>query len=146
MVIEDDAAYAQLLRRALESSGVPRQQIRVVHDGEKAIEVFEALDGEAESPMRAPPSFVLLDEGLPGRSGLEVLAWLRGERRLAGLPVFMLSGSEVLTQIVSAFELKVQSYFIKPMDFSELQAVIEGILAYWYRRSQGTGVRLSRGP
>jgi DNA-binding response OmpR family regulator len=135
MLIEDDAAYAELLRRALEKAGVPRRQTRVLSDGEKAIKAFKDMSDET-----APPSFLLLDQGLPGLSGLDVLTWLRGQRRLAALPVFMLSGNEVLTHVVSAFELKVQSYFIKPMDFSELQAIVEGILAYWYRRIQGTPV------
>lgn len=136
MLVEDDPAFAELMSKALASAGVPRGQVRTLIDGDQAVAELGAKD-------KSLPSFVLLDQTLPGKSGLEVLAWLRSVPRLRHLAVFMLSGSGQLEHGVRAFEIGVQSYFIKPSDYYELEAVVEGILAYWYRRRWVSDVQSS---
>ncbi len=137
MLIDGDREFLNLLRTAFQNAGVPVEQIRSFHDGAAAISGLTATSTHRHPPMKSPPSFVLLDLELPGRSGLDVLEWLRTTNPFQDLPVFVLSSSHSAEHITRALDLKVRSYFLKPEAFSELQAIVEGMLAHWFRRSQG---------
>jgi len=137
MLIDGDRGFLALLRTAFQNAGVPAEQIRSYHDGSGAIAGLAATSTHLRPPMKAPPSFVLLDLELPGRSGLDVLEWLRTTAPFEDLPVFVLSASHSAALITRALDLKARSYFLKPEPFSELQAIVEGMLAHWFRRSQG---------
>jgi len=137
MLIDGDREFLALLRTAFQNAGVPAEQIRSYHDGSGAVAGLSATSTHLHPPMKAPPSFVLLDLELPGRSGLDVLEWLRTTAPFEDLPVFVLSASHSAALITRALDLKARSYFLKPEPFSELQAIVEGMLAHWFRRSQG---------
>lgn len=127
LVVDDDPDFTVLLRRCLEKVGVPRLQIRSSIDGEDAIRVL-SKDGEI-------PSFILLDLHMPRRSGLEVLEWVRSATPpLSKALVFMLTSSSSPDHMARAFELGIGSYFIKPLEISALERILEGIVAYWNRR------------
>jgi len=98
---------------------------RVVHatDGDDAVRVL------AEESLC--PALVLLDLEMPGRSGLEVLRWLRGERRLSDVPVVMLTGSAELDEVDEAYALGISSYLVKPVGFAALQDVIRQLGLAW---------------
>ena len=78
---------------------------------------------------------IILDVNLPMKSGLDVLSWIRQYPSLKEIPVFMLSTSDHPDQIARAFELRTDSYFIKPADVNELQTVVEGMLGFWHSRT-----------
>jgi len=137
MLMDGDQAFLSQLRTAFVNAGVPPEQIRSYHDGADAIAGLTATSTHLRPPMKAPPSFVLLDLDLPGKSGLDVLEWLRKTEPFTSLPVFVLSASHSAPQITRALDLKARSYFLKPEGFSELQAIVAGMLAHWFRRSQG---------
>jgi CheY-like chemotaxis protein len=128
-VIDDDPDFTTLLVRSLEKAGVPGGQIRAATTGEKAIALLENL----AEPRTL--SFLLVDIHLPGKSGLEVLEWVRSRPEFQTLPVFMISSDEEPRQVARAFELKALSFFVKPVDLRELHNTVEGILAFWHRRS-----------
>jgi len=135
MLVEGDPEFALLLTRAFVKAGVPRPHLRCESDGLRAIAALRSTTPAAASPMEAPPSFVVLDHPLPGKTGLEILEWMQSDRTMAKLPVFMLSSSENPAHVTRAFELRARSYFLKPAESHELEAIVEGVLAYWYRRS-----------
>lgn len=127
LLVDDDRDFMILLRRGLEKAGVPRSQIRSCYDGDEAV---KTLSGDG-----AIPSFVLLDLHLPGRTGLEVLEWIRSAPPgLARVPVFMLTSSSEPDHVSRAFQLGVRSYFIKPPDVPGLEVLLQGILADWVGR------------
>lgn len=140
LVVEDDSDFRLLLARAFAKAEVPKAQVRMASSGEKALELLGKVssDGVLEN---IAPSLIVLDLNLPRMSGLEVLAWIRMTPSLGEVPVFMLTSSEAAEHVNRAFELKINSYFIKPRSFDELQLIVEGMLAYTntlaHRRSPG---------
>jgi len=137
MLIDGDREFLPMLRTAFLNAGVPIDQIRSFHDGSAAIDALTMTSARPGPPMKSPPSFVLIDLELPGRSGLEVLEWLRATSPFRDLPVFVLTSRGTAGLITRALDLKVRSYFLKPNAFRELEAIVEGMLAHWFRRSQG---------
>lgn len=137
MLIDGDREFLPVLQNAFLNAGVPKDQIRSYHDGSAAVDALTAASAHAEPSVESTPSFVLIDLELPGRSGLEVLQWLRGSSPLRDLPVFVLTSKGTADLITRALDLKVRSYFLKPDAFGELEAIVEGMLAHWFRRSQG---------
>jgi DNA-binding response OmpR family regulator len=134
-IVEDDADYRVLLARAFQQAGIPKDRMRLVADGEAAIEALQALSPEALLRELLPPSLIVLDIGLPGISGLEVLAWIRGRPALEKIPVFMLSESDEAAHVARAFDLRTDSYYVKPAGINELQTVVDGMLGFWHSRT-----------
>ena len=79
------------------------------------------------------PVCVLLDIKLPSKSGLEVLAWIRGQPRLKRLPVIMLTSSLIPDDIKRAYDLGANSYLLKPSDLDGLISLAKTIDHYWLR-------------
>lgn len=120
MVIEDDPDLSANLSRALKAGGYA---VDLCMDGE-----------EADSILRHERyDLVLLDLGLPGCSGLEVLRRLR--QRRDAVPVIMLTASGGLPQRVAGLDAGADDYLAKPFDLPELEARVRALL----RRSAGQG-------
>jgi CheY-like chemotaxis protein len=134
-IVEDDSDYRLLLRRAFEKVGVPKTNVRMAPDGEEALKV---LGGSGVMDVGGPvawPSLILLDVNLPGKSGLEILSWVRKSSSLREVPVFLLTSSEEPDHLRQAFDLRVDSYFLKPAEFFQLRTIVEGILGYCITRT-----------
>src|SRR5438128_11245453 len=92
LLVEDDPAIVLLLNRAFGKADLEGHLCRVA-DGDEAVRYFQG-EGIYADRLRYPiPALVLLDLHLPKRSGLEVLAWIRGEPEFSGIPVVILTGS-----------------------------------------------------
>lgn len=134
LLIEDDPEYLCSLERAFVQAGVPAERLRTARDGEEAISMLRTADPDALLREGLPPSFVVLDLSLPKMHGLEVLSWIRQAPKLRDLSVFMLSTSDRGDHVSRAFELRADSFFVKPASREELQIVVDGMLAYWHAR------------
>lgn len=112
LVVDDDGSVRLLVRRALEADG---------------FEVGDAASGpEALGSVREqPPDVLILDLGLPGLSGLDVL---REVRRLSDLPVLVLSGRTEEADRVMALEVGADDYVVKPFLPRELAARVRALL------------------
>ena len=127
LVVDDDQDYTLVLRRAFERIGVPRSQIFACSDGEEAIALL--------SKNTWMPSFVMLDQRMPKRSGLEVLEWIRSKTPLSKLLVFMLTSYPDPHLLRRASEMGAGSCIAKPMAFLALEKVLEGFVTCWKNRS-----------
>lgn len=128
LVVDDDADDAFFLRKAF---GVVAPSVRVegVTDGEQAVAYLEGR-GEFADRARYPlPRHVLLDLKLPLRSGIEVLAWLRGLPALQSLPVTVLTGSELPGDMEQTRRLGISGYIAKPVSFPEFVDAVRGFCA-----------------
>lgn len=134
-VVEDDPDFRMLLALAFGKVGVPKDQLRMVADGEQAIEALRPVTPDPLLRENLPPSIIVLDLNLPKRSGLDILAWIRQRPALQDVPVFMLTSSEHADHVARAFELRTDSYFVKPMDSRELLGIVEGMLGFWFTRT-----------
>jgi len=137
MLIDGDREFLPVLQSAFLNAGVPIAQIRSFHSGSDAMDALIEASACLGPPMKSAPSFILIDLDLPVASGLQVLEWLRATSAFRDLPVFVLSSKGSAELITRALDLKIRSYFLKPDAFGELEAIVEGMLAHWFRRSQG---------
>src|SRR6478672_7723674 len=124
--VEDEQNDVLLIARAFRKAETSAQ-IQVVNDGEQAVNY---LNGS--SPQQAPvPSLVLLDLKLPRKSGLEVLEWIRSQPGLKRIPVVMLTSSRQPIDINRAYDLGVNAYLVKPVNFDELVGMLKSLDSFW---------------
>jgi CheY-like chemotaxis protein len=120
LLADDDADEAYLLVRAFGEAGV-RNEVRVVPDGEAAIEALK----------RERPCLALLDQQLPGCSGLDVLQWVRTASPQPTLPVLLLSASTFDADVQAAYLVGANGYLVKPARYEDTVAMARAIRDYW---------------
>lgn len=124
---EDSIGDAELTRIALEEGSVP-YELHHVRDG---VDALSFLRQEAPYDAAARPDLVLLDLNMPRMGGHEVLAAMKGDRALASIPVIVLSTSNAPEDVSRSYELHVNSYVRKPIDFSQFVDVMGAIERFW---------------
>ncbi len=125
LLVEDNPDDVELTLRALKRARL-LNPVRVVRDGAEAIELL--FGGEGRS---CRPRVVLLDLKLPRVSGLEVLERIRREESTRTLPVVVLTSSREEPDIRRAYELGVNSYIVKPVEFEKFVAAVGEVGLYW---------------
>ena len=128
--VEDDPNDVLLVQRALRKTGSP-STILSVSDGDKALAYLEGGQEFSNRDKYPFPHLILLDLKMPRKSGLEVLAWIRGQSSLKRLPVLIFTSSKHDQDINKAYELGANSYLVKPVVFEELVATMTQIYQYW---------------
>ena len=122
LLADDDEHGAVITQRAFKAAGID-EPVVTVRTGEAAIEYLS--DGN-EAPRLA-----LLDQNLPGRTGLEVLQWIRAASSLPTMPVLLLSGSEYDGDVKTAYLLGANGYLVKPSTYDETVEMAKAIKAFW---------------
>ena len=125
LLVEDNANDAEMTVWALEKSNVAAT-IRRVKDGAEALEY---LFGGAKGPGR--PRVVFLDVKLPKVDGIEVLRKLKSDGATREIPVVMLTSSNEPRDRQASYDLGVNSYVVKPVDFDEFVKAIGQVGNYW---------------
>jgi CheY-like chemotaxis protein len=114
LLVEDDSNDVLLLQRAFRRAGLTHA-LQVVTDGDQAVAYLTGQGQYNDRTAHPIPSLILLDLKLPRRSGLEVLAWLRGESSdVKKLPVIVLTSSRLSEDVDRAYALGANSYMAKP--------------------------------
>jgi two-component system response regulator len=131
LLIEDDPADARLMSEAFKRCGVPAANIEVAIDGEQALLVLAARARAVEHEGQSPPSLIVLDLRLRRRPGTSVLKWLKSQPSLATVPVMVLTGMEHAEEAARARELGADSFYFKPLLFSELVTTARAMLDRW---------------
>lgn len=124
LLVEDNPDHVLLARRALKTANVDAEMI-VMSDGEQALAY---LKGKTGSTL---PHVVLLDLGLPGISGLEVLQQIRNDPQTHELPVVILSTSDEDSDKRQGYTIGANSYILKPVEFKRFVFVVERLAEYW---------------
>ena len=127
LLVEDNDDHAMLVQRNLARSPVPNTVDRVA-DGVRALRY---LRKEGEYADCAAPDIVLLDLKLPKLDGHEVLAAIKSDPALRGLPVIVLSTSAAEADRRRAYGNHANSYLVKPLDFKEFQQLVQDLTVYW---------------
>lgn len=129
LLVEDNPDDAELALHAIRRNALAGS-VTVLGDGAEAIDYFECRGNYADSVLEMP-DLILLDLKLPKVGGLEVLKHLRSKRETKCIPVVILSTSDDGGDIMSGYNLGVNSYVRKPVDFDEFLDVIKQIGVYW---------------
>lgn len=141
---EDDENDVFFMQRAFKQAGIVNP-LRTVPDGKHAIEYLEGTGPYANRLENPMPCLILLDLSMPGRSGLDVLKWVRSQPYTSELPVIVLTSSNQESDIHRAYLLGANGYLIKPGRPDELLLMVKGISDYWlaHNRTPVGCVRLS---
>jgi CheY-like chemotaxis protein len=137
LLVDDDENDQLFFERAVRKAGF-RWRIASVRTGREAMEYLSGSGAFADREARPSPSHVLIDLKLPGISGLEVLEWIRAQPSLGILPVIVLSSSRQSSDLERAKALGIDSYQVKPVEFSALISTVRLIAECW--RLDGTMV------
>lgn len=130
LMVEDDPDDAELALHALASQNIVNHIVHV-KDGEEALDfLFGRGQYEGRDTSRHP-KIILLDLKLPKVNGLEVLEQLRENPKTKTIPVVMLTSSNQDPDIQRAYELGVNSYIVKPVDFEQFAETITQLGFYW---------------
>ncbi len=130
LIIDDDLDYSCLLQVAFEEACVTNPTL-IIHDGRSAVNYLKQMGTGGSDDADTVPALVLLDLRLPGLSGLEVLSWIRGEPRLAGIPVLVFTGMEGGEEPLRARELGAASLQLKPFSYRDLVQTVEAIRTHY---------------
>jgi CheY-like chemotaxis protein len=129
LLVEDSPNDVELTLAALAENHLANEVV-VVSDGEEALDY---LRRRGRFQLREPgnPAVVLLDLKLPKVDGLEVLAQVKGDAALKSIPVVMLTSSREEQDLVKSYNLGVNAYVVKPMDFPEFVEAVREVGLFW---------------
>jgi two-component system response regulator len=130
LLVEDNRADAELTQHAFRKNALVNR-IHVVRDGEEALNFLFCTDGYEERSDLPLPQLILLDLKLPKIDGLSVLRALKGDRRTRWIPVIVLTSSKEEKDVMASYELGVNSYIQKPMDFDQFRETARALALYW---------------
>lgn len=129
LLVEDDPRDLELTLLALERSQLANDVV-VVRDGEAALDYMNR-SGEYASRPEGNPAVILLDLKLPKVNGLEVLQAVRGTEGLRSVPVVMLTSSHEESDVLRSYQLGVNAYVVKPVEFRHFVEAIADLGIFW---------------
>jgi len=133
LIVDDNPDDAELAMIALKKNGI-KAQLRVASDASEAMAYALGRDSlRSGETMINPPSLILLDLKLPGKSGLEVLKELRASPLTRYVPIVVLTTSMLEEDMIKSYENGANSFVRKPIDFLTFLAQIELICHYWLK-------------
>lgn len=129
LMVEDDARDVELSLTALEQHNLANEVI-VVGDGEEALDYLYQR-GKFMARASGNPAVLLLDLKLPKVDGLEVLQQIKTDDRLKMIPVVVLTSSREERDMVASYQLGVNAYVVKPVDFHEFVNAVKELGIFW---------------
>ncbi len=140
LLVEDNEADEELAIHALRTDNVANQ-IHVARDGEEALDFLFCRGEHSNRDCDKPPRLVLLDLKLPKVDGLEVLSQLKCDPRTRAIPIVILTSSQEEEDMVKGYQLGVNSYIQKPVDFAQFREIIKQLGLYWLVVNQAPPAR-----
>jgi two-component system response regulator len=130
LLVEDNDSDAELTLRALKKYHLSNKIIRMA-DGQEALDYLFQPKATGETELRANPKLILLDLKLPGVSGLEVLQAVKSDPRTRCIPVVVLTSSTEEEDIIKTYQLGVNSFISKPVEFDDFMETVKNLGLYW---------------
>ncbi len=130
VLVEDNRTDAELTIRALRRGRIGNQ-IQLLGDGAEALDFMFCQGDYANRIMTNQPKVIFLDLKLPKVNGLEVLRQLKSDPRTQMIPVVVLTSSAEDRDIIESYQLGVNSYIVKPVDFEQFNQAIQQLGFYW---------------
>ena len=129
LLVEDNARDAELTMRALKKGGLANQMLWV-KDGQDALD-YIFRHGEYADRDDSIPRLVLLDLKMPRVSGMEVLKAIRDNEHTRRIPVVIMTSSQEESDVARSYDLGVNSYVVKPVDFHAMTDLARQAGYYW---------------
>ena len=129
LVVEDDPRDVELTLTALGEYNLANEVV-VARDGEKALDYLYSR-GEFSNRSNDNPAVMLLDLKLPKVDGLQILQQIKSDERLKLIPVVVLTSSQEEKDMIRSYQLGVNAYVVKPVDFHEFVNAIKELGVFW---------------
>lgn len=130
LLVEDNPDDVKITERALKQGKVVNK-LFIVRDGEEALDFLFHRGNYADTQKAPRPGLILLDINLPKVSGIEVLKEIKSKAELRRIPVIMLTVSKRDEDVINSYDLGVNSYIVKPVEFEKFVETIKNIELYW---------------
>lgn len=130
LLVEDNPSDIDLTKRAFEKGHITNDLV-VAEDGQEALDYIFGEGKYANRDSNKAPTLILLDLKLPKISGLEVLKRIRAVEKIKRLPVVILTSSKEEQDVAASYDLGVNSYIRKPVDFNQFAEAIKLLGLYW---------------
>jgi CheY-like chemotaxis protein len=129
LMVEDDPKDVELTLTALEEYNLANEVV-VTRDGQEALDYLYCR-GQFRARARDNPAVLLLDLKLPKVDGLEVLKQIKSDEGLKMIPVVVLTSSREERDMMRSYQLGVNAYVVKPVDFHEFVNAIKELGVFW---------------
>src|SRR6267143_2139123 len=143
LLVEDNPEDVELALHALRREHLANN-IFVVRDGEEALDFLFCSGAYATRSFEHPPKLVLLDLKLPKVNGMEVLKRMKEDPRTKIIPTVILTSSREELDLAESYNLGVNSYIQKPVDFDQFRETVKSAGLYWLVTNQPPGVEDSQ--
>jgi CheY-like chemotaxis protein len=130
LLVEDNPSDIDLTIRAFEREHITNDLV-VADDGQEALDYLFGTGKYSGRDISQLPALILLDLKLPIISGLEVLRLIRENKLTRRLPVVILTSSKEEQDLAASYDLGVNSYIRKPVDFKQFAEAIKHLGLYW---------------
>ncbi|HKZ70055.1 MAG TPA: response regulator, partial [Anaerolineales bacterium] len=135
LLVEDNPSDLELALAALNDHRLANR-IQIVRDGVEALDYVFCGGAYADRRIEDTPRVILLDLKLPKVTGLEVLQKLKTDPRTRRIPVVVLTSSREDSDMAASYELGVNSYIVKPVDFQQFSDAMRALGLYWVLLNQ----------
>lgn len=130
LLVEDNPDDVELAMLALRRNNLANQ-IHIARDGAEALDFLFCRGNFSTRSMERPPRVVLLDLKLPKIDGMEVLRAIKSDPRTKTVPVVVMTSSREQRDLVEGYQLGVNSYIQKPIDFTQFRELVKSLGFYW---------------
>ncbi len=135
LLVEDNPNDVELMLRALERKSI-ENKLLVVKDGVEALKFIFSRSTHACRKNGKNPKVIFLDLKLPKVDGFDVLRQIKSDEKTKSIPVVVFTSSMEEKDIVECYQLGVNSYAVKPMDFDDYASSVGKIARYWLHVNQ----------
>ena len=127
LLVEDNPGDVRLTQEALKEGKI----LNNLHMAKDGVEALSFLQRKGEHENAARPDLILLDLNLPKKDGREVLAEIKKDEELRGIPLVVLTTSRAEEDIIKTYDCHANCYITKPVDFDQFINVIKSIENFW---------------
>ena len=135
LLVDDSPSDVELAIHALQHDGLATS-IRVVEDGEEALDYVFCRGNHEARRLGDGPRVILLDLKLPKVDGLGVLKKIRADERTRVIPVVIFTSSKEPQDLIAGYQLGVNAFVQKPVDFEEFRRTISEIGTFWLVKNE----------
>lgn len=129
LLVEDNPKDVELTIEALTEHNLANRVV-VARDGVEAMEYLR-YEGKFKGRNKENPAVILLDIKMPRMDGIEVLNSIRNDQKLKTLPVVILTTSREEPDLKKCYELGVNAYVVKPVNFKDFMTAVKQLGAFW---------------
>ena len=130
LIVEDTPQDLELALRALRKANLANR-IEVARDGVEALDYIFCEGKHTDRKIENAPKMILLDLKLPKIDGLEVLKRLKSDPRTKMIPIVVMTSSKEQSDVVESYNLGVNSYIVKPVNFEQFSEAVQKLGMYW---------------